>query len=646
MKKSTLLLVGFLLCLLQISTAQTIIMQEDFQGGALPAGWSITTNADDGGWNFGTNTDLQSSSFPISSHTLMAATNDDACNCDKSEDYLISPSLDLSSFSYVFVSFASYYYHLTYQGATELATIEASTDGGSTWTVVSEVPANSGDWETKTLDLSAFAGQSDVKIAFHYNDDGGWTYGWAMDDVEVFEPVVGVDISVSTFLVGKYDPTPTFIGFPKYFNDNLLNLKAHIFNQATEPITSFDISWTDGVNTYNESVTGVNIPALAYYDFYPTNSYTVLDGSQTITFNITSVNGGASEISTTNNSLTFSVQGVQMNPDRKYLAEEGTGTWCGWCPRGAVFMHYMRETYPNQFVGIAVHNGDPMTNTTYDSELGISAFPTVEVNRKTSIDPSELESDFISRMTTAPVATVSGVALYDQNTNELSVKVTTNILQALSGDYRLSAVVVEDSVHGTSSQYKQSNYYADNAAGPMAGWENLPSSVPAAQMYYEEVGRELLGTFDGDAGSLPASMNAGENYSYTYTYTVPSTINVNHMWVAVLLIKHSTGEVMNANKLEWELGTGVGNIPETASVFVYPNPASDQTFIDLKLTASTDVTVKVVNNIGQIVASNEYLNLSGNQILPLNTSNYADGIYQVMVKAGDRTYIKKLIVGR
>ena len=40
------------------------------------------------------------------------------------------------------------------------------------------------------------------------------------------------------------------------------------------------------------------------------------------------------------------------------------------------------------------------------------------------------------------------------------------------------------------------------------------------------------------------------------------------------------------------------------------------------------------------------MNLSGNQILPLNTSNYADGIYQVMVKAGDRTYIKKLTVGR
>lgn len=68
------------------------------------------------------------------------------------------------------------------------------------------------------------------------------------------------------------------------------------------------------------------------------------------------------------------------------LAEEATGTWCTWCPRGAVFMAKMKEDYPDDFIGIAVHNQDPMTLTSYNTGLtnlpGFSGFPSVVVRRQ------------------------------------------------------------------------------------------------------------------------------------------------------------------------------------------------------------------------------------------------------------------------
>ena len=231
MKKSTTIVLIALSVLLMTSTgwAQTTLYSQNFEGTGLPTDWSQTSNATDGGWKFGTNTQLQSSSFPITAHTKMACTNDDACNCDKSNDILVSPTIDFSGYSYVFMSFDNYYYNLSYGGATEAAYIKASTDGGTTWTTVTELSGNTGDWETRFVDLSAYAGLNNVKIAFVYDDGGDWLYGWAIDNVLVYAPIAGLDAGVSTFQIGKLDPTPTFTSFSKYITDLPLSVSATHF---------------------------------------------------------------------------------------------------------------------------------------------------------------------------------------------------------------------------------------------------------------------------------------------------------------------------------------------------------------------------------------------------------------------------------
>ena len=50
---------------------------------------------------------------------------------------------------------------------------------------------------------------------------------------------------------------------------------------------------------------------------------------------------------------------------RTVVYEEGTGTWCGWCPLGGFLLDELGRQHPDRFVGIAVHRNDEMATYTY-----------------------------------------------------------------------------------------------------------------------------------------------------------------------------------------------------------------------------------------------------------------------------------------
>ncbi|HHZ97955.1 MAG TPA: hypothetical protein EYN67_20980 [Flavobacteriales bacterium] len=108
--------------------AQNILVDETFDDLNLPDGWSQQTLSSDGGWLNGENTGLQSDWWDIEPHGNFIATNDDECDCNKSEDFLILPALNLDGIGGLIMSFASYYSGESYQGDTESATIEFSLD--------------------------------------------------------------------------------------------------------------------------------------------------------------------------------------------------------------------------------------------------------------------------------------------------------------------------------------------------------------------------------------------------------------------------------------------------------------------------------------------------------------------------------------
>ena len=149
---------------------------QDFEEGVIPDDFTLTTNSSQG-WFI--TQDGSSAFWGIPSHTWYMCSNDDMADDDGSMDYMIAPALNVSGAENITLNFASYY-----DGAYgQTAHIEVSTDGNSFTEVVSLDPMS--EWVTETVDLSDYAGVSNLYIAFHSNDNAAWASGWAVDDILV-----------------------------------------------------------------------------------------------------------------------------------------------------------------------------------------------------------------------------------------------------------------------------------------------------------------------------------------------------------------------------------------------------------------------------------------------------------------------------
>ena len=283
--------------------AQTILLEENFSStsqSGLPELWSQSTLSYDGGWLSGTSNNLQSQYWGIASHGTFVATNDDACDCNKSEDYLITPPLNFSNLDNAILSFASYFSGQAFEGSTDEATIKYSLDGGDSWVVLTEIAGNGNAdntvWENHNVNLSELLPYNDVLLAFHYDDDGGWMFGWAIDDVVIYEPVgLNAEMTVLTF------PTNVSLG-------SAVNIEGVITNTGTDAIESFDIVWSQGGSmSYSQSYGNLNISSGNSYNFTHQDQFVAQSaGLYPIDVTVTNVNGQQDE-DLSNNSLSNSI---------------------------------------------------------------------------------------------------------------------------------------------------------------------------------------------------------------------------------------------------------------------------------------------------------------------------------------------------
>ena len=278
---------------------QTTLVQENFDAGNFPDSWTQQTLASDGGWLVGDNQALQSQWWTIAPHGSFIATNDDGCDCDKSADYLIMPELDMTGLEQAVLAFSSYYDGGEFEGATEVATVEYSLDGGETWAVLETISgSDNGEWGFDVLSLNALLGESSVMLAFHYNDNGGWLYGWGLDDVSVFEPT-GLDLSLTNLAME-----------PVVFAPSAEDLSGTVVNLGQDSIYSYTIEWSFAGESGSTTVDGVSLGTGDVGNFSVTSALDVSNsGSLTIEATITNVNGVLDDI-VTNNTLSVSATAV------------------------------------------------------------------------------------------------------------------------------------------------------------------------------------------------------------------------------------------------------------------------------------------------------------------------------------------------
>lgn len=167
----------------------------------IDAGGLTSTNPNGGdNWALGSSEDATSTywNVPSNGSSTIFYVNDDACDCEMSDVKLRSPILDLSTSVEATFSFDIFYENRTYSSTTETAFVEISLDGGSTFSVITELEGQD-VWRTETIDLGAFAGNNNVQVALRYNDGGSWLYGMALDNLNITQQNPG-DITIATQL--------------------------------------------------------------------------------------------------------------------------------------------------------------------------------------------------------------------------------------------------------------------------------------------------------------------------------------------------------------------------------------------------------------------------------------------------------------
>lgn len=620
--KRILTIMGILL--FGIHQSQTYYSQ-DFNTPGLN-GWTSTDLNNDG---YQWNNESFSSDFPsFGSGSLVSYSYIDATNSAITPNNLItSPLINLSAVTATSVSLeydmatAPYYpaekYSVYVTTSNTPATIIASTP------VYTETVATGGS-QSRSVDLTPYIGQQ-VYISFRHYDCYD-QYALILDNLNV-KTVAAKDIALQKVTLDKYG----------VINTNY-SLKATVKNNGTETINNITANWNDGTTDHISTIP-LTTPLATGQQATITHTISVNYPSvveKIINVTITQVNGAA-DSSPADNTLATSFKTVSQNSPKKVLIEEGTGTWCGYCPRGAVAMHYMDTNYPNDFIGIAVHNGDPMKITDYDNGADFNAFPGMNIDRavlNASVTNTEMVSQVNKRKILVTPAQLDASSSLAGNVLTFNAAATfrTNFTNA---NFRFAVVMVEDNVTGTTTGYNQSNYYSGGSA--MGGYENLPNPVPASQMVYDHVGRMLLGGYSGQVGSIPATLTDGQTVNYTFTTTIPTTYNIANMKAVLLLLDATTGEVVNARSFLFNtLGTSTAQT-NANYITMYPNPATDY----IKVQANYNVDLKFYDATGRLV-------LEKSQVSPDNrvsVEGLAKGVYLVSIKEkGSEPKTQKLII--
>lgn len=419
--------------------------------------------------------------------------------------------------------------------------------------------------------------------------------------------------------------------------------KVDIVNSGTTTITSFDVSVNVYGSTITENVTGVNLATGQSMEVLFTNSILLAGGSNNADATVSNINGGADGDLTDNDACAL-VDPVIPAVGKVVVGEEATGTWCPWCVRGTVFMERFEE-YGPYWAGIAVHNGDPMVDTDYDAAIGglISGYPSALVDRGGEVDPSAMSNDFYDRLVTPPTAIIYNTSSWDANSRELTVTVTADFQMAANSSYKLACVLTEDGVTGTTSDYAQANAYAGGSNGVMGGYELLPSPVPASQMVYDHVAREVQPSFAGDASSFPATVNAGEQHARTYTFTIPQAWNENNINIIGLLIAPN-GTIDNAGKAKIGSDTGIDELNASQTFRMYPNPSSSMTFVAGNFSENASVSMRLLDLSGKVISTNDYGVVTPGSELPIATSLLDGGIYIVELTVNNTIMTQRLVV--
>ena len=413
----------------------------------------------------------------------------------------------------------------------------------------------------------------------------------------------------------------------------ILSVKARAIVDNKEYITEIPLDTIPFLGSFD-----VQVPCIA-----PSKA-----GKQACYIQIIEVNGKADDY-TADNELGYFPISLDESYPRKIVMEEITGTWCGWCPRGAVAIEKLKEDYPDDFIGIAVHgyagSTDPFVSDSYAPILDqVSGYPSAIMNRLTSVDPyyGFSDSDYgikeiaelINKLPTEAQMGVSSTVSEDGSEIEITSYTRFNV-SLPEAPYTVAYVLVEDKVMGVQDNYYSSSYASQTGITEESLPEELKVLWNKSSRYttmFNDIAREIYDAY-GIEGSLSGTIESGEVKQHTYTIAVPSSIkNLSNTSVIALLLDAYTGEIIAAEKAmvgEAKL-TGIDTMSNS-------NMNADvKVSAGALIVSATNATANVYTIDGKLIVS-RYVN--GTASIAMNGLK---GTIIVKIEDGKDAYVKKI----
>ncbi len=395
-------------------------------------------------------------------------------------------------------------------------------------------------------------GGADAENAWFYRYDGR---NWLDFNGEGFGKLA-FQVLLDGLELKSCNATPSDFGISYVQQGGQQAVPVMVQNFGKETITSIGYTVTTQGNVSAEKTCSVN--SLKFNDAAPVLFTFDADSEcrkHEKTLTITKVNGKANEATQT--TATGMLITVTEKPTPVPVVEEFTGTWCGWCTVGYDGMEKTKETYGDQVVLIAAHNGDPMEITDYAPITNtVSSYPSSYINRTISSYPQagNLAYYINTCLNNITVGEIKANAVW-ANAEQTKIKVDTDTKFVYSDDnaqYGIAYVLVENGLTGTGSSWAQANYLSGdpNYAEEFPFWYNAGSKVTGVVFNHVAVGAWNIK--NGMNGSVSTVITAGETQQFTHELDIAAKSVIQdktRLRVVALLIDRSQGSIVNASEV-------------------------------------------------------------------------------------------------
>lgn len=417
-------------------------------------------------------------------------------------------------------------------------------------------------------------------------------------------------------------------------------------NMGAMPLTQVQLKYTlDGeertatIDILDANGNPDTLLFLDYYEFNGVDFSPATPGRYPYTIKASLLNGSNPDTYTQNaaNSATGFIISIGTPYARKAVMEQITGTWCGWCPRGHVGMDLLKEQFPDDFIGIAVHWQDNLSADSY-ATLGnsIGSAPYALFSRVLEGDPfygysntgfgaAEIVKAINSIPAEAQVGVCSTVSA-DGASVELASHTTFSVNDSYQS-YSVAYVILEDAIGAGQTNY----YYQQDMSGEPAELQDLALKGSPYRTTLNDVARGIYNLW-GIEGSLPTNIQNGQTYCHKTTVSMPSGIaNVENCSVVALLIDNYSGEIVNAAKAKLnEATTGLESL-------------NNGTLAAEIAVAGNAISVKAAQGVATVYATDGKL-VAKTSVNGAATLTVEKGTYIVRVENGNDVVVKKVVL--